>query len=127
MRDSTWIWKHGAARRLREGAPDPERPRRPFDDERVAMAPDKPGVYFLYRHSRVLFIGLAPKGSGIRRELVRRLADMSEATAFDCVACDDPLPLYRKCMVRYVEEHHRLPEQNHQALLHRPGRAAAGA
>lgn len=120
MRDSTWIWKHGAAKRLREGVSDADKPRRPFDEERVAMAPDKPGVYFLYRHSRVVYIGLAPKGSGIRRELARRLRDTPDATAFDCVACDEPIPLYRRCMARYVEEHHGLPELNHHALMERP-------
>jgi hypothetical protein len=41
----------------------------PFTDAAVEISPTSPGVYLLYRDGRLIYIGLAVNGSGIRQEL----------------------------------------------------------
>ena len=36
----------------------------PFNDAHIALAPEGTGVYFLYRHGRVIYIGVAVLSGG---------------------------------------------------------------
>lgn len=69
-----------------------------------------------YRRRRLVFIGLAAAGSGIRRALLKHLPG-AEPLTFDCLVAEDPMSLYRNCLFRYVEAHGgALPEWNRQAM-----------
>jgi lipid-binding SYLF domain-containing protein len=68
----------------------------PFTAEQLAAAPAATGVYFLYRNERVIYIGVAVHGSGIRQELHNHLrgsygAGTQEATAFRYELTRDPV------------------------------------
>lgn len=68
----------------------------PFTAEQLAAAPAATGVYFLYRNERVIYIGVAVHGSGIRQELHSHLrgsygAGTQEATAFRYELTRDPV------------------------------------
>ena len=123
MRTSPAMRKFGGQRdrRLLDSSPTTLRP---LQAAAVAATPERPGVYFLYREGRLVYIGLAAPGTTVRREL-RRLIEGDRpdiaATAFDCLAAEDPVPLYRRCMLRYVEIHDGvLPACNKVALMRRP-------
>lgn len=94
----------------------------PFTDAAIDFSPTSPGVYLLYRNGRLIYIGLAVNGSGIRRELEsHRRGARGEctrgATAFLYEPAADPLPLHR----RYLSAHRqryggRLPPCNESDL-----------
>jgi hypothetical protein len=68
----------------------------PFDQAGVATAPATRGVYFLYHRYRVLYIGVAVHGTGIRQELEKHLSGAygprtRMATAFDFEPTRDPV------------------------------------
>ena len=78
----------------------------PFTDAAVEISPALPGVYLLYKQGRLIYIGLAVNGSGIRQELEgHRRGDYGSctqgATAFVFELAADPVGLYR----RYLEAH----------------------
>jgi hypothetical protein len=78
----------------------------PFTEAAIDISPTAPGVYRLYRNGRLIYIGLALNGAGIRRELEshRQGAHGSctqGATAFLCEIAADPLATYR----RYLDMH----------------------
>ncbi|MGQ0653236.1 MAG: hypothetical protein ACT4P4_13380 [Betaproteobacteria bacterium] len=121
MRSLTSMLRFGVAQRLRAGYREPSGPLRSLDPGNIATAPDKAGVYFIYSGRRLVFIGLAPRGASIRRDLERHLAPGREGLAFKCLATHDPVPVYRNSMVRYVEAHDgALPPWNLAALQRRP-------
>ena len=81
----------------------------PFTDAAVDISPASPGVYLLYKEGRLIYIGLAVNGSGIRQELESHRrgahgAPTSDATAFLFQIAADPVGLHR----RYVEAHRAL-------------------
>jgi hypothetical protein len=94
----------------------------PFTDAAVEISPTSPGVYLLYRDRRLIYIGLAVNGSGIRQELQshRRGAYGSctqAASAFLYELSADPMALHRG----YLREHReryggRLPPCNERAV-----------
>jgi hypothetical protein len=94
----------------------------PFTDAAIDLSPAEPGVYLLYRGGRLIYIGLAVNGAGIRQELEshRRGAYgecTREATAFLYELARDPRALYR----RYLAAHRgryggRLPAGNEPDL-----------
>lgn len=45
----------------------------PFTAEQLTVAPAATGVYFLYRNERLIYIGVAVHGTGIRQELHNHL------------------------------------------------------
>lgn len=68
----------------------------PFTVEHVAAAPATSGVYFLYRNARVIYIGVAVHGTGIRQELHNHLrgsygAATQGASAFRYELTRDPV------------------------------------
>lgn len=72
----------------------------PFTEAAIDLSPALPGVYFLYRDGRLVYIGLAVNGSGIRQELEshRRGArgiGTSECTAFTYESASDPRALHQ--------------------------------
>lgn len=78
----------------------------PFTDAAVEVSPSAPGVYLLYRNGRLVYIGLAVNGAGIRRELESHRQGAcgsctQGATAFVFEISADPLTSYR----RYLEMH----------------------
>ena len=93
----------------------------PFTDAAVDLSPTAPGVYLLYKDGRLIYIGAAVNGSGIRQELQGHLigvhgACTSAATAFIYEPAADPLRLRR----HYLAEHRnryggRLPACNESA------------
>jgi hypothetical protein len=97
----------------------------PFTDAAVEISPAAPGVYLLYRSGRLIYIGVAINGSGIRQELAshRRGAYggcTRDASAFFYELASDPLALYR----RYLNAHKKryggqLPRCNERELTAR--------
>lgn len=68
----------------------------PFSREQLAAAPAASGVYFLYRNERLIYIGVAVHGSGIRQELDYHLRGSyggatQGATAFRYELTRDPV------------------------------------
>ncbi len=68
----------------------------PFTAEHIAAAPAATGVYFLYRKQRVIYIGAAVHGTGIRQELHNHLrgsygASTQGAGAFRYELTRDPI------------------------------------
>jgi hypothetical protein len=90
----------------------------PFTDAAVEISPAAPGVYFLSRSGRLIYIGVAISGSGIRQELAshRRGAYggcTREASAFFYELASEPLSLYRRYLNAHKERYgNRLPQCN---------------
>jgi hypothetical protein len=68
----------------------------PFTPEHLALAPAGTGVYFLYRGERLIYIGVAVHGTGIRDELESHLrgsygAATQGASAFGYELTRDPV------------------------------------
>jgi hypothetical protein len=94
----------------------------PFTDAAVEISPTSPGVYLLYRDGRLIYIGLAINGSGIRQELQSHRdgaygSCTQAASAFLYDLSADPMALHR----RYLREHReryggRLPPCNERAV-----------
>ncbi len=68
----------------------------PFSTEYLAAAPAASGVYFLYRNERLIYIGVAVHGTGIRQELDNHLRGSygtatQAATAFRYELTRDPV------------------------------------
>src|SRR3990172_7692213 len=68
----------------------------PFTVEHLVAAPVATGVYFLYRNERLIYIGVAVHGTGIRQELHNHLrgsygAGTQGATAFRYELTRDPV------------------------------------
>ena len=79
-----------------------------FTEQGVADAPAMPGVYLLYCQHRLIYIGLAPPGSTIRRCLAEHLrgergACTAAATEFDYESSVCATRLYRHYMAIYLE------------------------
>lgn len=73
----------------------------PFTDAAIDISPAAPGVYRLYRNGRLIYIGLAVSGAGIRRELESHRQGAygsctQGATAFLFEIAADPLATYRR-------------------------------
>jgi hypothetical protein len=94
----------------------------PFTDAAVEVSPTSPGVYLLYGHGRLIYIGLAVNGSGIRQELQshRRGAYGSctqAASAFLYELSADPMALHRHYLTEHRERYGgRLPPCNEPAF-----------
>lgn len=94
----------------------------PFTEAAVDLSPAAPGVYLLYQNGRLVYIGLAVNGSGIRQELEShrcgaRGAGTRDATAFLYEPAPDPRALHE----RYLGAHRdrycgRLPAGNEAEL-----------
>jgi hypothetical protein len=90
----------------------------PFDEAGVAAAPATSGVYFLYREHRVLYIGVAVHGTGIRQELEKHLsgaygARTRTATAFDFEQTRDPVVARGEYLAAHRAQYGgRLPRYN---------------
>lgn len=87
----------------------------PFEEAFVAAAPATSGVYFLYHRYRVIYIGLAVQGTGIRQELVKHLGGAygprtCSATAFDFEETRHPVAASREYLRAHMTQHRgRLP------------------
>jgi hypothetical protein len=82
----------------------------PFNEAFVAVAPAGPGVYFLYRHHQVIYIGIAVHGTGIRQQLEKHLEGVygqrtRRATAFDFEETRDPVVASREYLLAYMAQH----------------------
>jgi hypothetical protein len=89
----------------------------PFTAAGVAMAPTQPGVYLLYRSGRLIYIGMAASGSGIRAALEahRRGAYgrcTRSATAFDYELSADPPETLHAYLRAHMARYGRLPPCN---------------
>jgi len=78
----------------------------PFTPEHLALAPAATGVYFLYRGERLIYIGVAVHGTGIRHELHNHLrgsygAPTQGATSYRYELTRDPVVVKHE----YLELH----------------------
>ena len=91
-----------------------------FIPANLGSAPASPGVYLLYRHHQLIYIGLAAGGANIREQLRQHLRGLGgpctrAATEFDYETSSDPLALYRHYVAVYLETSAGLlPECNEQ-------------
>jgi hypothetical protein len=74
----------------------------------LASVPASQGVYLLYRHHRLIYIGLAAVGGSIREQLRHHLRGVGgactrTATEFDYETSVDPVALYRHYVAVYLE------------------------
>ena len=88
----------------------------PFTDAAVDISPASAGVYLLYKEGRLIYIGLAVNGSGIRQELESHRCgahgDTRDATAFLFQIASDPVGLHRRYVEAYRARHGgRLPNE----------------
>jgi hypothetical protein len=87
----------------------------PFNEAFLGVAPETSGVYFLYRDGRLIFIGIAVHGTGIRQELEKHLngaygACTAAATTFDFERTRDPVVASREYLLAHMAQHRgRLP------------------
>jgi hypothetical protein len=92
----------------------------PFTPGNLAAVPASPGVYLLYRHHRLIYIGLAAAGGSIREDLRHHLRGAGgtctrAATEFDYEISQDPVSLYRHYAAVYLDTTGGLlPECNEQ-------------
>jgi hypothetical protein len=89
----------------------------PFTEAAVDVSPASPGVYFLYRNGRLIYIGLAVNGSGIRQELESHLrgahGPMTRyATAFLYELAPDPRVLHERYLRTHRAHYGALPDGN---------------
>lgn len=90
----------------------------PFTDAAVEIAPASPGVYLLYRSGRLVYIGVAVNGSGLRQELESHLRGAyggctQAATAFLYELTADPIGLHRQYLRAHKAQYGgRLPACN---------------
>jgi hypothetical protein len=91
-----------------------------FIPANLGSAPASPGVYLLYRHHQLIYIGLAAGGANIREQLRQHLRGLGgpctrAATEFDYETSSDPVALYRHYVAVYVDiSGGVLPECNEQ-------------
>ena len=74
----------------------------------LAGVPASPGIYLLYRHDQLVYIGLAAGGGSIREQLRQHLRGLGgpctrAATEFDYETSAEPLALYRHYVAVYLE------------------------
>jgi hypothetical protein len=92
----------------------------PFTTGHLAAVPASPGVYLLYRHHRLIYIGLAAAGGSIRAHLGHHLRGAGgrctrAATEFDYETSDDPVGLFGHYVAVYLDTTGGLlPECNEQ-------------
>jgi hypothetical protein len=97
----------------------------PFTEAAIDVSPTSPGVYLLYRSGRLVYIGLAVNGSGIRQELDSHLrgahgSRTQAATAFLYELAADPIALHRHYLRAHRERYGgRLPPCNERELTAR--------
>jgi hypothetical protein len=90
----------------------------PFNEAFIEAAPQASGVYFLYRHDRVIYIGIAVHGTGIREELRKHREGIygvrtRAATAFDYEETRHPVVASREYLLAHMAQHRgRLPVGN---------------
>jgi hypothetical protein len=93
----------------------------PFNEAFIEAAPQTSGVYFLYRHDRVIYIGIAVHGTGIREELRKHLEGVygprtRAATAFDYEQTRHPVVASREYLLAHMAQNRgRLPAGNRSA------------
>jgi hypothetical protein len=94
----------------------------PFSDAAIDLSPAAPGVYLLYRDGRLIYIGVAVNGAGIRQELEsHRRGAYGEctrsATAFLYELARDPRARHRHYLSAHRERYGgRLPACNEHEL-----------
>lgn len=97
-----------------------------FTDSTVSSAPTTSGVYFLYRDARLIYIGIAVHGTGIRQELAKHLSGAHgdrtrTATAFRFEQTRDPVVASREYLLAHMAQHRgRAPLCNRAGSLARP-------
>jgi excinuclease UvrABC nuclease subunit len=70
-----------------------------FEMKSVTDAPRTPGAYRLYRHAKVIYVGMAAEGATLRSELRRHLRgdfgpQTQSATGFDYCKADSQASAY---------------------------------
>jgi hypothetical protein len=86
-----------------------------FNEAAVAMAPASPGVYMLYQRERLIYIGIAVHGTGIRQQLEKHFAGRygprtRAATSFEYEVTRDPVLASREHLLAHMARNRgRLP------------------
>jgi hypothetical protein len=87
----------------------------PFAEAAIGVSPAAPGVYFLYRDGRLVYIGLALQDCGIRQALANHHRGAygectRAATSFTYELADDPRSVFYRCLDAHRERYGgRLP------------------
>lgn len=95
-----------------------------FTDAVIALSPALPGVYLLYRSGRLIYIGLAVSGSGIRQELESHQRGAygpctQAGTEFRYELTSNPAALYRQYLRDHMQRYAgRLPPCNDNSAAH---------
>jgi hypothetical protein len=90
----------------------------PFTDAAIAISPAASGVYLLYSKGRLIYIGVAVNGSGIRQELESHRGGAygkctQGASAFIYELARDPIARHRQYLHTHREQHGgRVPRCN---------------
>jgi len=87
----------------------------PFTDLMVVIAPNKPGVYTIWDHAEIIYIGKAEKSVRSRLE-AHRLGNEGpctmNATHFQVEENNTPAKRERQLIREYLAEHGKLPRCN---------------
>lgn len=80
---------------------------RNFEPAHINEAPVSPGAYRLYRHAKIIYVGMASGAATLRSELQRHLRgdfglSTQTATEFDYREAPDPLQAYQVYLDFYV-------------------------
>ena len=91
-----------------------------FDEANVEKAPASPGVYFLSRRHRVIFIGVATDGTTIREQLLRHLRGgrgpcTRAASEFEYDCSPNPRVLYWFYVDKYGQRTGGPPPEGNEA------------
>lgn len=117
MRLLSW-WRRPGQQPARRPYLAPEFAAEPFTEECIAIAPTAPGVYLLYSSGRLIYVGMALAGSGIRQELEKHRRGAHgectrQATAFHYEITADPERAHREYLRAHMARYGgRLPPCN---------------
>jgi hypothetical protein len=80
---------------------------RNFEEAHINQAPVSPGAYRLYRHTRIVYVGMAAGATTLRSELQRHLRgdfglSTQSATDFEYRETPDPLAAHQAYLDFYV-------------------------
>lgn len=90
--------------------------KRRFVDKNINNSPTDAGVYALYDHRELIYIGRGEGQSGIRTRLLYHMSEnnpcTADATSYCCERSSNPARRERYLLEEYEKRYHRLPRCN---------------